>query len=419
MQSRLSSTKSCDSKLLLAAIMLAALPSVGLAADSTRLPLEFTVQCDDSTRTDATVMAIVAGFDPAKQPSRLREITDGMNEIVASQWEPDTPAKLWWLAAGATPKGKKRSFRLEAGTAPAGISVSVERDPARIQVKAGDAMLLSYNSAHVEPPAGIDPKYGRSGHIHPVWTPRGKMVTEQFPLDHAHQSGVFLAHTKSRFEGRDLNFWDIQGGKGRVRFKQFHSATSGPVFGEFRVEHEHVDQTVPGGKVAALETWDVRVWNRGNRKSAYWVWDITSSLRCAGSSPLELLKYHYGGMAIRGSGEWSGDKAHFVTSEDKGRIDGNHTRPIWCDLSGPVGGATAGIALLTHPDNMRYPEPLRIHPTMPYMVYAPSHLGDWEIRPGSVHVSRYRFVVHDGEISADILNRVAVDFSQPLLAKNQ
>ncbi len=385
------------------------------AAEPVKLPLDFTIQAGDKARTEAPVVATLPGLS-AERSLRLREVTAGKNELVASQWETGTPPRLWWVAHGVTPAGTKRTYRLEAGEVTSGAQVVVDRQETFVEVRVGNASVLKYNSAHVDPPAGIDPRNGRSAYIHPAWTPAGKVVTEQFPSDHAHQSGVFLAHTKSEFEGRELNFWDLLGGRGRVRFKGFQTGNSGPVFGEFRVEHEHVDMTVPNGKVAALETWDVRAWNVGGAKSGYWVWDITSSLRCASSSPLRLLQYHYGGMAIRGSGQWAGQNAHFVTSEGKGRIDGNHSRPTWCDLSGPVDGSIAGITLLSHPNNFRFPEPLRIHPTMPYMVYTPSQLGDWELTPGSTHVSRYRFIVHDGDLTADTVNNLGHNFAEPLVA---
>src|SRR5262249_17011626 len=92
--------------------------------------------------------------------------------------------------------------------------------------------------------------------------------------------------------------------------------------------------------------------------------------------------------------------------------EGNHTRPRWCDLSGRVEGTTTGITLLTHPANFRFPEPLRIHPSMPYMVYTPSHLGDWEITPEKAHVTRYRLVVHDGPVVPAEVERLWRDFAE-------
>jgi hypothetical protein len=85
-------------------------------------------------------------------------------------------------------------------------------------------------------------------------------------------------------------------------------------------------------------------------------------------------------------------------------------------MRGAVDGKQAGIAIMTHPSNFRFPEPLRIHPTMPYMVYTPQFLGSFEIQPGKPHQSRYRFVVHDGELSAEVLERLWRDYTEPLVA---
>ena len=114
---------------------------------------------------------------------------------------------------------------------------------------------------------------------------------------------------------------------------------------------------------------------------------------------------------------WTPQHVTFLTSEGDDRLKGNHTRPRWCDISGSIDDKAAGIALLTHPTNFRFPEPLRIHPTMPYMVYTPSFLGDWEIIPGKSHDSRYRFVVHDGNLTAETLDQLWRDYAHPLAAQ--
>jgi hypothetical protein len=293
-----------------------------------------------------------------------------------------------------------------------------------LTVRALNGPLLRYNKAHVEPPEGANERYGRSAHLHPVFSPSGAVVTDELPPDHYHQSGIFLAYTRTRFEGRDVDFWNLAGGKGRVRFKSLKVLASGSVFGEFQTEHEHVDLTTTGdpseigrtsgGKVALLEDWNVRLWP--GLDPSYWVMDIASSQRCATDSPLVLPEYHYGGMAIRAAREWTPGKVTFLTSEGDERIKGNHTRPKWCDIRGQVEGKPAGIALMTHPANFRFPEPLRIHPTMPYMVYTPQVLGAFEIKPGQPHQVQYRFVIHDGALSPQTLDRLWQDFAEPLQA---
>jgi hypothetical protein len=404
---------------LLAFAVVVGVPGTLAAAEKLSLPLTISVEAGKHPRRDTPVsIPLPASPDPA-QAVRLVETTGGKPVAVASQMEPGTPPRLWWLLGGTTPAGGTRSFRLEAGKEEKGAEMVVDAQPRFLEVRQGKAPVLRYNTAHVDPPRGVDARFGRSAFLHPVWTPAGVVVTDAFPPDHLHQDGIFLAYTKTAFEGRQPNFWEIGGGTGRVRFKEVKGTTAGPVFGGFRVEQEHVDLTAPKEKVALAETWEVRVWNVGGSKAGYWVWDLTSTLRCATDSPVRLLKYHYGGLAVRGARGWGKEHGRFETSEGKDRKDGNHTRPRWCDLAGPDGPAWAGLVLMTHPDNFRYPEPLRIHPDMPYMVYAPAHLGDWEIKPGKDHVARYRLLVHDDRLRAEDAERVWRDFAEPPTARGR
>jgi hypothetical protein len=80
---------------------------------------------------------------------------------------------------------------------------------------------------------------------------------------------------------------------------------------------------------------------------------------------------------------------------------------------GRVNGELAGVAILAHPDNFRFPEPMRIHPTEPFFNWAPSQAGDWSIRPGERFVARYRYVVADGPPDAQLIERLWNDYAHP------
>ena len=394
-------------------VLLPALAAGPAGVADVRWPLGITVEAGKSPRKDTPVSLAVPGLPEEVPALRLVETTGGKATPVPSQLEPGTPPRLWWILAGETPAAGRRTFEWRAGPAVPGIEVRVTEAEGALEVRRGDAKILRYNAAHVPAPPGVDERYGRGAFIHPVWTPGGAVVTDQFPPDHLHQDGIFLAYTKTEFEGRRPNFWDLLGGTGRVRFAAREATTGGPVFGGFRVRHEHVDLGVPGGKVALVETWDVRVWNVGGEEAGSWVFDLTSVLRTASGVSLKLPEYHSGGLAMRGARDWKGDRCRFRTSEGLDRPAGNHTRARWCDLSGRSGGRWSGATLMTHPGNFRFPEPIRIHPDMPYMVYSPSFLGDWEIRPGADHVTRSRWFIHDGELRVEEAERLWGDFAEP------
>jgi hypothetical protein len=401
--------------------MLASIAQRSPAADKVTLPVNLTVAAGQRERVDSLVQCQLPEYRQVRL--RLIETTDGKESPVSVQTDP-LAAKIWWVAGGKTAAGAQRTYRLEAADAAAPESVAVAVSDRTIELRHGEQPLLKYARAHVEPGAGVNPRYGRSAHLHPVWTPSGAVVTDEFPPDHLHQSGIFLAFTKTEFKGHEIDFWNLGGGKGRVRFKQYIAASGGPVYGQILTQQEHVDLTAtadarPGdktaGEVVLNEDWQVRAWSTG-LASGYWLLDIDSQLTCASEQPLKLPEYHYGGMAIRAARDWKPQQVKFLTSLGDDRLKGNHTRPKWCEISGAVDGKQVGVTLMTHPDNFRFPEPLRIHPTMPYMVYTPSFLGDWEIRPQQPHRSRYRFVIHDGELPAQTLDRLWQDYAEPLTA---
>ena len=123
-----------------------------------------------------------------------------------------------------------------------------------------------------------------------------------------------------------------------------------------------------------------------------------------------MKKYHYGGMCIRGAGAWdSGDV--MLTNEGKNQQDGNHSRQNWVAMSGKVDGEVCGIAAMCHTSNLNYPQPVRLHPKMPYFCFAPMVVDTFHIKPGETFVSRYRFVSFDGAPDKKLLEEVWKDYT--------
>jgi len=269
--------------------------------------------------------------------------------------------------------------------------------------------VLTYNHAVVPSPDPKEPYYRRSGYVHPVRSPAGKVLTDDFAPDHPHQHGIMFPWTKCTFEGRPAEFWNQKLQLGTVEHAGFQAAGGGSVFGFFTAKLRHVALKAAGGPKAALtETWSVRVYNRSDG----FLFDIDSVQRSATDSPLVIEKYHYGGMAIRCRREWI-DKGDFLTSEGKTRADGNHSRPRWCDVNGKLGGKATGVTVLCHPGNFRFPQPVRLHPNKPYFCFAPMVLGRFRIEPGKPYVSKYRFYVHDGKLDPAAADALWNDYAHP------
>jgi hypothetical protein len=265
------------------------------------------------------------------------------------------------------------------------------------------------------PRENIKAAFKRGGYLHPIRTPSGRIVTDDFPPNHLHHHGVWWAWTKTVFDGRDPDFWNMGDGKGRVEFVAVDETWDGPVHGGFRSRHHYVDLLAARPTIALNEKWEVTVYGLPAGAARHWTFDVVSEQECATTHPLKLPEYRYGGVGVRGNWAWNGkDKTTFLTSEgETDREKGNATRGRWCDMGGMVDGQPAGIAILFHPDNFRAPQPMRLHPTEPFFNFAPQQAGDMEIKPGEKYVSRYRFVVHDGPADRAELDRLWNDYAHP------
>lgn len=294
--------------------------------------------------------------------------------------------------------------------------IQVVRDGNKLRVSQGNDPIIGYQAEPGElPRPDINPLFTRGGYIHPILSPSGKLVSDDYPRNHIHHHGIWFPWTKTEFEGRHPDFWNMGDGTGKVEFESLSKTWSGPVHGGFVSRHRFIDLSAPQPKVALKETWRVAIYNVGTGQKRYRMFDMISTQNCATSSPLILPEYRYGGLGFRGNWSWNGaENAFFLTSEgETDRVKGHATRGRWCHIGGKVDGEWTGIAILCHPDNFRAPQPMRIHPTEPFFNFAPSQAGDWEIKPGENYVSRYRFVVLDGQPDKAELDRLWTDYAHP------
>ena len=294
--------------------------------------------------------------------------------------------------------------------------VKMTRQGSKLQFTLGGRTVMHYQAEKSElPRADLEPIYRRGGYLHPVVTPNGTVITDDYPHNHKHHHGIWFPWTNTLFEGRKPDFWNMGKGTGTVEFTGLQGQWSGPVHAGFSSSHQFVDLIAKPKKVALTETWRVQVYAVGQGDSAYHLFEMESVQRCAGSSKISFPQYRYGGLGFRGHGEWDGrENCFYLTSNgESDRIKGHATRARWCHVGGKTGGKLGGIGVLCHPSNFRFPQPMRIHPTEPFFNFAPSQTGPWEIRPGEDYVSRYRFVVSDGKPDAALLDRLWDDYANP------
>jgi hypothetical protein len=393
------------------ALLLALVPQSTSVAE----PLaKITVEAGKHTRIDTPVF--VALDDIPLTGFRLEEIRGSKRSPVIAQIEAGNPPRLWWILSGTTEAGSKRVYELVGGLSSIrGPVIDVTRNDSFLEIQTGDSKVLRYNHALVPPPKGADPSYVRSGFIHPLWSPAGAILTNIHPADHIHHMGLWMPWTKTKFEGREVDFWNLGKGEGTVRFVKFVSTASGSVYGSFEAEQEHVAlKTSASEKVVLKETWGVRVYNVGGMDKGCWLWDFTSTQRCASSSPLHLLKHRYGGLGFRATEEWKEDNGNYLTSEGKTRKDGHGTRARWCNVFGETSKGPAGILFMSHPQNHQHPEPMRIWPQGEvFFNFCPIQKADWMLEPGNDYILRYRLYVYDGTVTAEKAESLWQNFANP------
>ena len=300
-----------------------------------------------------------------------------------------------------------------AAKATHGNAVNLVEESGKLRITVGDKTVLHYQAKKSELPRDdLEPIYRRGGYIHPVVTPGGTVITDDYPHNHKHHHGIWFPWTNTIFEGRKPDFWNMGNGTGTVEFTGLNGQWSGPVYAGFSSSHQFVDLIAKPSKVALTETWRGQVYATGQ---AYHLFELESVQRCAGGSKIQFPEYRYGGLGFRGHGQWDGvGNCFYLTANgESDRIKGHATRARWCHIGGRVDGKWGGIGVLCHPSNFRFPQPMRIHPSEPFFNFAPSQAGDWEIKPGQDYMSRYRFVVTDGRPDAELLERLWRDFAFP------
>jgi Methane oxygenase PmoA len=291
-------------------------------------------------------------------------------------------------------------------------ALAIGEEPAQLLLTANGKPVLAYNAGYVPSPNPAAPFYGRSGFLHPVYSPAGRIVTDGFPADHMHQHGLMFAWTKTVFDDHAVDFWNQAAQLGHVEHVETVHADADRIVAKL----QHVDDTTSPSVVVLHETWEItRVPLEAIDPS--WalvanVFDLVSTQTCATERPLLIPEFHYGGMCVRGPESWAGSAGTMLTSEGQGRVDGNHTRPVWTALFGQREEATCGIAAMSHPSNFRSPQPVRLHPELAYFCFAPMVLGEFKIEPGKPYVSRFRFVAFDGPADAEKLARIWDHFSK-------
>lgn len=357
---------------------------------------------------------------------QLQEVQGTQRKQVPFQVEAGKQRRLWFVLDGKNKAGSRRTYELVQVTAAlqhTGMRMTAVDNAGTLVLQENDQRLLQYNYATVEPPAGVDSVYRRSGFIHPLWAPDGTVLTNMHPKDHWHHVGIWNPWTHTEFEGKETDFWNLQKKEGTVRFNGFLSRTEGNVWCGFKALQDHIAMQGSGSEKKALnEVWDIRAYNSGTDSSRR-IWDFISTFSCAGNSPVELLQYRYGGgFGFRATASWTSATSKVLTSEGKTRLNADSTRARWIKITGRSEQGQAGMLVLCYPDNYDFPQPLRVWPENAergelMMNYSPTKMKPWQLVYGNEYTQYYRVMVYNGDITVEEAEEAWNAFAKPPVVK--
>lgn len=290
-----------------------------------------------------------------------------------------------------------------------------EESQVRFEVH-GKPSFVYQMTARRNPRPGLNPRFLRGGYLHPVLTPSGATVTDDYPVDHLHHHGIWMAWTKTAYDGRQPDFWNMGQGKGKADFAAIDDVWSGSVEAGLTARHRYTDLTADPPVEVLDERWTIRSYALQQDVHAF---DVEATQTLLDDKPLDLPVYHYGGLGVRGLEAWNGrENATFLSSEnltDRDKANGQPAR--WLRMSGNAAGGQAGIAILSHPENTHAPQPVRIHPKEPFISFAPQTRQPFSIRPGQTYRVKYRFIVSDGPADPQLLETLWQDYAHPAKAE--
>ena len=285
-------------------------------------------------------------------------------------------------------------------------------------IKKNGEDLWQYNQGIVYPPEGIDSTYARSGFVHPMRTPGGKTLTRIQPSDHYHHYGLWNPWTRVSYKNELIDFWNLKEKQGTVRFANFITRTSGPVYADYKVLHEHVvlkDRKVP--EIAMTEVQGTRIFAL-EENNDYYLADISIVLNTTPEEAVVLKEYRYGSLGWRTTEKWDRYNSEVITSEGLNRKSADGSLARWCIVQGELDDKYGSVVMMSYPSNYNHPEPLRIWPEDMYdrgdmyANFAPTKNMDWHLEPSKSYQLNYRFLISSKKISPEEAEAAWIQFAQ-------
>jgi hypothetical protein len=293
--------------------------------------------------------------------------------------------------------------------------VSMNDDAEGITIGVYEHPVLRYNylpfsGIKADDPSNPPASWQRSGNIHPIWSPSGKVLSEIHAKTHGHHLGLWGGWVRTTYQGIQYDFWNLKLPEEQemVQFSDWAwQRPSGPLMSGFKGNHEYLLEIDGTFEKVMHEALEIKVFN--SRFGCLFDYDVEQ--QWLKDEPLKLLKHRYGGpIAWRYPSTWIDHSGRAVSSNgntqklvERDGVDGTTAR--WLKVHGQAEGqALAGFLIMSHPDNFRHPENLRLLHDGPnsggYVHFTPIRTEPWVLEKGQKQRSRFRICTYDGVMRA-------------------
>ena len=292
-------------------------------------------------------------------------------------------------------------------------SLTAEKTPEGVLVREGADSVLFYQ----QETTSQDAAYPRANYIHPLYGLDGTVLTEDFPDDHPHHRGIFWAWHQVVVGDQPVGdawvckdfVWDVQ--TVDYQTNRDHSLTLRAQ--TFWKSPQWVSEN---GELRPFASEEAKLTVYPKEKD-YRVIDVeisllalVSDLTIGGSDD----EKGYGGFSVRMK---MPEDIRFTSTEGAVTPTTNAIQAgPWMNVSGSLAadGTPAGIVIMDHPDNPRFPQSwiLREKSSMQNVVYPGRTLVP--VSNQKPTVLRYRLVVCQGSVSKDEISQLyQVQTTQP------
>ena len=290
-------------------------------------------------------------------------------------------------------------------TTPTGFVV--EQDGDILTLFENGIPVLVYRIQPVQAPEGVPEHQTRAGYIHPLYDPAGNPLTEDFPEDHYHHRGVFVAWPEVWAGERNLNVWALGEARPHVRSWRIDDLGSQKAAMTFNSIWSFDD--VP--EIPVLEEqYELTVHTLHDNKRAI---DIVMTYTNRHDSTVEFHgapeeNKGYGGLNIRPDS--TREPLSFTAQTGVVDEDKLYLESPWVDVSYAISaenldGEKSGVAIFQHPENPGYPHPGWILRHYGFMGVSWPHTESHVLEPGASFTLRYRILTHMGNAAeAEIEN---------------